>query len=143
MTDADLVRKYVDIYNSGDAAALGVFYAADVVLVDPMSPEPTKGRETVLATGSAFRRAFPDMVWTLTGDPVVGSGAIGWELHATGTMTGPMPGPDGEIPATGKTFAVDMGIFWTLGPDHLIVAEHAYFDSTGMLAQLGLMGSPT
>ncbi|WP_328994601.1 ester cyclase [Kribbella sp. NBC_01245] len=140
MTDADLVRKYVDIYNSGDAAALGVFYAADVVLVDPMSPEPMKGRETVLAVGSAFRRAFPDMVWTLTGDPVVGSGAIGWELHATGTMTGPMPGPDGEIPATGKTFAVDMGIFWTLGTDDLIVAEHAYFDSTGMLAQLGLTG---
>ena len=140
MTGAELVRRYVDIYNSGDAAALGVFYAADVVLVDPMSTEPTKGREAVVATGSAFRRAFPDMVWTLTGDPVVGSGAIGWELHATGTMTGPMPGPDGEIPATGKTFAVDMGIFWTLGTDDLIVEEHAYFDSTGMLAQLGLMG---
>jgi steroid delta-isomerase-like uncharacterized protein len=140
MTDAELVRRYVDIYNSGDAAALGVFYAADVVLVDPMSPEPMKGREAVLATASAFRRAFPDMVWTLIADPVVGSGAIGWELHATGAMTGPMPGPDGEIPATGKTFAVDMGIFWTLGTDDLIVAERAYFDSTGMLAQLGLMG---
>lgn len=140
MTDTDLVRRYVDTYNSGDAAALGAFYAADVVLVDPMSPEPTKGREAVVATGSAFRRAFPDMVWTPTGDPVVGSGAIGWELHATGTMTGPMPGPDGEIPATGKTFAVDMGIFWTLGTDDLIVEERAYFDSTGMLAQLGLMG---
>lgn len=35
-----------------------------------MSPEAMKGRETVLATASAFRRAFPDMVWTLTGDPV-------------------------------------------------------------------------
>lgn len=48
--------------------------------------------------------------------------------------------PDGEIPATGKTFAVDMGIFWTLGTGDLIVEERAYFDSTGMLAQLGLMG---
>ena len=140
MTDAELVRRYVDIYNSGDTAALGLFYADDVVLVDPMAPEAMKGRETVLATAAAFRRAFPDMVWTLTGVPVVGSGAIGWELNATGTMTGPMPGPSGEIPATGKTFAVDMGIFWTLGTGDLIVEEHAYFDSTGMLAQLGLTG---
>lgn len=140
MTDAEMVRRYVDIYNSGDVAALGDFYAADVVLVDPMSPEAMKGRETVLASASAFRRAFPDMVWTLTADPVVGSGAIGWELRATGTMTGPMPGPDGEIPATGKIFAVDMGIFWTLGTGDLIVEERAYFDATGMLAQLGLMG---
>lgn len=140
MTDAALVRKYVDTYNAGDTAALGNFYAADVLLVDPMSPEPTKGRDAVLATAAAFRQAFPDMVWTLTGDPVVGSAAIGWELHVTGTMTGPMPGPDGEIPATGRSFAVDMGVFWTLGADHLIEQEHAYFDATGMLAQLGLTG---
>lgn len=140
MTDAELVRRYVDIYNSGDAAGLEVFYAADVVVVEPMSPEPMKGRETVLATAAAFRRAFPDMLWTLTGDPVVGSGAIAWEVHATGTMTGPMPGPDGEIPATGKPFAVDMAVFWTLGTGDLIEEERAYFDSTGMLAQLGLMG---
>lgn len=140
MTDAELVRQYVDLYNSGDAAALGAFYAPDVTLVEPMSPEATKGREAVVATGSAFRRAFPDMVWTLTGDPVVGAGAIGWELRATGTMTGPLPGPDGEIPATGKAFAVDMGIFWTFGADGLITEERAYFDGTGMMAQLGLVG---
>jgi steroid delta-isomerase-like uncharacterized protein len=140
MSDAELVRRYFNTYNSRDAAALGVFYATDVALADPMSPEPMKGRETVLATASASWKAFPDMVWTLKGDPVVGSGAIGYESHATGTMTGPMPGPDGEIPATGKTFAVDMGIFWTLGTGNLIVAERAYYDWTGMLAQLGLMG---
>lgn len=140
MTGAEMVRRYLGIYNAGDAEGLGVFYAPDVILVDPMSPETTKGREAVLATGSAFRRAFPDMVWTLTRDPLVGSGAIAWELHATGTMTGPMPGPHGEIPATGKAFAVDMGIFWTLGNGDLIVEERAYFDSTGMLAQLGLIG---
>lgn len=138
MTDAELVRRYVDLYNAGDVAALGDFYAADVVLEDPMSPEPIKGRETVLATASAFRRAFPDMVWTLTADPVVGTEAIAWELHATGTMTGPMPSPTGQIPATGKTFAATMAIFWTLTPTHQITTEHAYFDPTAMLTQLGL-----
>jgi steroid delta-isomerase-like uncharacterized protein len=139
MTDADAVRQYVDIYNSGDSAGLGAFYAEDVVLKDPLSPEPAKGREAVLATGAAFRRAFPDMVWTLIQDPVVADGAIAWEVHAEGTMTGPMPGPDGDIPPTGKAFAVDMGIFWTLGPDGLITEEHAHLDATGMMTQLGLV----
>lgn len=140
MTDAELVRRYVDSFNSGDAAALGVFYADDVVLADPISPGPIKGREAVLATAAAFRGAFPDMVWSLTGEPVVGNGAIGWELRAAGTMTGPLPAPGGEIPATGRTFAVDMAIFWTLGTDDLVVEERAYFDATGMMAQVGLVG---
>lgn len=139
MTGSALVRTYVEIYNSGNSAGLGTFYAEDVVLEDPLSPEPIQGREAVLATAAAFRRAFPDMVWTLTRDPVIASGAIAWEVHAAGTMTGPMPGPDAEIPATGRPFAVDMGIFWTLGPDDLITEEHAHFDATGMLTQLGLI----
>ena len=140
MTDAELVRKYVDLYNSGDAAALGAFYAPDVTLVEPMSPEATKGRETVVATGSAFRRAFPDMVWTLTGDPVVGcrGDRVGAARHRHHDRS--LPGPDGEIPPTGKAFAVDMGIFWTFGADGLITEERAYFDGTGMMAQLGLVG---
>ena len=139
MIGADKARRYVDTYNSGDVEGLGAFYAEDVILKDPMSPETIKGRETVLATAAAFRRAFPDMVWTLTRDPVAASGEIAWELRAVGTMSGPMPGPDGDIPATNKSFAVDMAIFWTLGPDDLITEERSYFDSTGMLAQLGLL----
>lgn len=100
------VRRHLQ---PGDSAGLGAFYAEDVVLEDPLSPEPIQGRETVLATAAAFRRAFPDMVWTLIRDPVIASGAIAWEVHAAGTMTGSMPGPDGDIPATGRPFAVDMG----------------------------------
>ena len=139
MAGPDMVRKYVDIYNSGDSAGLGVFYADDVVVEDPLSPQPLRGRETVLATAAAFRGAFPDMVWDLTRDPVASGDAIAWEVRATGTMTGSMPGPDGDIPPTGKPFEVDMAIFWTLGPDNLITEERAYFDATGMMTQLGLM----
>ena len=138
MAGADLVRKYIETFNAGDS--LGAFYAEDVVLIDPLAPEPTKGRESVAAMGAAFRTAFPDLTWTLTREPVVADGAVAWEVLTTGTMLGPMPGPEGEIPPTGKGFATNMGIFWTLGPDDLIAEERAYFDATGMMAQLGLSG---
>ena len=139
MAGTELVRRYVGTYNSGDTAGLGVFYAEDVVLRDPMSPEPIKGREAVLAVAGAFRQAFPDMVWSLTRDAVVAERVVAWEVSARGTMAGPMPGPEGDIPATGKHFEVDMGIFWTLDDEGLIAEERAYFDATGMQAQLGLM----
>lgn len=140
MTGSDLVRRYVDTYNAGDSTGLGAFYAADVLLSDPLAPAPTKGREVVVATGAAFRRAFPDLLWTLNQEPVVAHGALAWEVRTTGTMLGPMPGPGGEIAPTGKGFATDMGIFWTLGPDGLITEERAYFDASGLMAQLGLSG---
>jgi steroid delta-isomerase-like uncharacterized protein len=138
MAGADLVRKYVDTFNAGDPTALGAFYAEDVLLSDPIAPQPIKGREAVVAMGAGFRQAFPDLRWSLTQEPVVAHGALAWEVHTTGTMLGPMPGPDGEIPPTGKSFATDMGIFWTLGPDDLIAEERAYFDASGLMAQLGL-----
>jgi len=140
MAGPDLVRTYVDTFNAGDVTALGAFYAADVLLSDPLAPQPTKGREAVVATAAAFRQAFPDLVWTLTQEPVVAAGAVAWEVHATGTMVGPIPGPGGEIQPTGKGFVTDMGIFWTVGPDGLIAEERAYFDASGMMAQLGLAG---
>jgi len=140
MAGSDLVRKYIDTFNAGDSTGLGAFYAEDVVLSDPLAPQPTKGREAVVATSAAFRRAFPDLRWALTQEPVVADGMIAWELHATGTMLGPMPGPGGEIPPTGNSFAMDMGIFWTLGPDDLVAEERAYFDGTGLIVQLGLSG---
>jgi steroid delta-isomerase-like uncharacterized protein len=140
MPRADLVRRYIDCYNSRDASGLGAFYAEDVILEDPMSPGPTRGRESVVATAAAFRRAFPDMRWTLTREPVVADAAIAWEARATGRMTGPTPGPDGDIPPTGKAFALDMAVCWALGSDGLIAEERAYFDATGLMVQLGLKG---
>ena len=35
---------------------------------------------------------------------------------------------------------MDMAIFWTLGSDDLVVEQRAYFDATGMMAQVGLVG---
>ncbi len=140
MAGADLVRKYIETFNGGDSTALGTFYAEDVLLIDPIAPQPVRGREAVAATSAVFRQVFPDLAWELTREPIVAHGAIAWEVRATGTMLGPMPGPEGEIPPTGKGFATAMGIFWTLGPDDLIAEERAYFDATGLMAQLGLSG---
>jgi SnoaL-like polyketide cyclase len=58
----------------------------------------------------------------------------------TGTMTGPMQGPDGkDIPPTGKSFEVDFCTVarWDNGQ---IVAENLCYDLVGLRNQIGLSG---
>ena len=139
MAGAELVRRYVETYNSGDAAGLGVFTPRMSCCRIRCRPSRSRAGRPCSPLRGAFRQAFPDMVWSLTRDAVVTERVVAWEVSARGTMAGPMPGPEGDIPATGKHFEVDMGIFWTLDDEGLIAEERAYFDATGMQAQLGLM----
>jgi hypothetical protein len=58
----------------------------------------------------------------------------------TGTMKGPMKGPDGkEIAPTGKSFAVD---FCTVArwDNDAIVEENLFYDVVGLMRQIGVGG---
>ena len=62
--------------------------------------------------------------------------------HFTGTMTGPMTGPDGmEIPPTGRKFDVEFCTVarWDNGQ---IVEENLFYDLVTFMRQIGLGGSP-
>ena len=54
-------------------------------------------------------------------------------------MTGPMQGPDGEIPPTGKSFEVDFCTVarWDNGQ---IVEENLFYDLVTFMRQIGLSG---
>jgi len=57
----------------------------------------------------------------------------------TGTMKGPMPGPDGkEIPPTGKSFEVDFCTIARWDENGQIVEENLFYDLVGLTAQIGL-----
>ena len=58
--------------------------------------------------------------------------------HFTGTMTGPMKGPDGkEIPPTGKSFEVDFCTVARWDNDQ-IVEENLFYDLLSFMKQIGL-----
>jgi ketosteroid isomerase-like protein len=60
------------------------------------------------------------------------------EAHVTGTHTGPLASPAGEIPPTGKPFALDY-----VNVAHFahgqIASETYYWDNQSFLTQLGLV----
>jgi predicted ester cyclase len=94
--------------------------------------------------GKAFRdwlsghfRAFPDMRHEIRGIAVESDRTLAFEWRATGTFTGPLATPGGDVAPTGKTIDVPGADFWRF-EGGLIVAYHLYFDHLVFLRQLGL-----
>jgi hypothetical protein len=138
----ELMQTLDDAWNAQDQEVFRARHKPDVIVRWPGQPEPTRGIEDHLAESIAFWRTFPDQhldhrpyrVFFASGD---------WTCsiaHFTGTMTGPMTGPDGmEIPPTGRSFDVD---FYTvaLWDEGQIVEENLMYDLVTFMKQLGLSG---
>jgi steroid delta-isomerase-like uncharacterized protein len=95
--------------------------------------------------GEAYRewmqmhfRAIPDFTHEIRGLAVESGQTLAFELHATGTMTGPLATPKGDVPPTGKTVDVSAADFWRFDEDRRIVEYHLYFNLLDFLGQLGL-----
>ena len=63
------------------------------------------------------------------------------EVIFSGTHTGPIPTPNGELPATGRTIQTTSISMLTFA-DGMVISEHVYSDQLELLTQLGLAASP-
>ncbi len=133
----DLAKKWTDAFNKHDARAVAANYAQDSVAYDPFYPEPLKGRAAIEKDTADFFRAFPDLRAELINIFEKGDRAAG-EIKMTGTHTGPMATPMGEVPATGKRIELRGALVGRLNAENLIVEERRYYDTGTMMKQLGL-----
>lgn len=96
------------------------------------------GEEAVRAYFQASRTPFPDQ-----SNEIIAlrqsEDAVIVEFWLTGTHTGPLKTPKGEVAGTGKPFRVQMcAVFeFAKGTDR-IVCERVYFDQGTLLRQLGV-----
>src|SRR4051794_29341529 len=88
----------------------------------------------------AFATAFPDGRPTIT-DVIAHGGRVAIEAPWNGTHRGPMAGPGGAIPATGRSVTLPFCGVATVRDDR-IDAVAMYLDQMSMLAQLGLVPEP-
>jgi steroid delta-isomerase-like uncharacterized protein len=134
----DLGTSWFETVKSGDVAAVQSllaeevdFQAAGMRLTEP---------EQIAGFVGAYTTGFPDMdftvdVWVEEGDTAVAEGRF------TGTHTGPMSSPMGEIPATGRSIDLPFTTVFQVEGGKL-TAHRAYWDNTSMMTQLGLMPDP-
>lgn len=140
---SDHYRRYLDDFYQAfvvqhDAKAVAQLYSQDATIWDPSLPEPLRGRQAVEEWHAAMLRAFPDMSLEFTN--VFGAGDyVAAEIVGRGTHTGPLAGPQGEIPPTGKRIEVRGCFVGRITPDGQCAEDRSYFDYASMMQQLGLM----
>ena len=139
MTHQQLVARHYAEINTNDFSDVAALFSADVVTQVPDAGVLT-GIEPFVAYGQAFLRAFPDGRIHAdrhleAGDTVVVEGRF------TGTNTGPLQTPAGELPPTGRTMILPFADVFRV-VDGRISEHRVYYDTLGLMAQLGLLPEP-
>jgi len=136
----ELMKQGDDAFNNRDFAAMDAIHHPDMIAHVTGSAEPIYGRAAHAEAMKQMLAMFPDV--HVNNDPyLVQFGGGNWITvitNVTGTFTGEMTLPDGDvIPGTGKAFDVEFAqtIKWD---DDLLVAITASWDAHLQAQQIGL-----
>jgi steroid delta-isomerase-like uncharacterized protein len=133
-------RERVQAWNRHDPEVYASYYAEDALVHDPQYPEPLRGRDAVRKDFEAYLTTFPDARFTLR-TVMATDDTVAFELVASGTHRGPLPGPSGPVPATGRTVEMAVAAFSRVDGRGLVVEERRYFDVAALMDQLGLLAA--
>jgi predicted ester cyclase len=146
-TGAAIAQRYVDCWgflSAKDWASFQTCYAPGIVsdFVDSGMPPVSSWDDIQKLHNLPLATAFPDAKGTVELTLVNGSRAVTIAL-LTGTQTGPLVGPGGTIPPTGKRIGVRVAHAVEWAPDGKAVVKEQYYQDMGqMLAQLGVSPAP-
>lgn len=130
----ELLQSFARVIG-GDEGELQEICTSDIEFNDSMAK--TKGIPEVRQYLTAWWTAFPNAESKVGNFVESGDQAVG-EMLYTGTHTGPLAGPQGEIPPTGKSVEL-RGAAWITIRDGKVARFNGYYDTMSMMVQLGLM----
>lgn len=136
-----LMKQGDDAFNARDFAAVEAVHHPQMIAHITGSPEPIYGREGHAEAMGQMLSIFPDIhVYSDPYEIQFGSGDwITVITRVTGTFTGEMPLPEGNvIPPTGKAFDLTFGQTTRWAGD-LLIEISAFWDAHLQAQQLGLV----
>jgi len=135
-----LLDSALEIWNNGNMALIEDVFAPEIVARTSTFPEDIIGLEGIENWIKFARTAFPDMHMTFDEIIVKGDNIVG-RFTVTGTNTGPLSMPFGDLPPTGKKVR-----FSGLGIDRVqngkITEELVVYNVLDMMQQLGFTLTP-
>ncbi len=138
MTDQDpaqLATALVTAFNNNDWSAYQQNLTADSIYDEVGTSRKLEGVDTIVGALKGWKEAMPDVKGTVSSAISTGNTAV-LEVSWTGTHTGPLQGPSGTIPATGKQQTTRAG--WVLEfDDGKLKQSRHYFDMLSFMQQLG------
>jgi steroid delta-isomerase-like uncharacterized protein len=135
----ELVKRHYTNVSEGQIERDRDVVSSDIVHVNAAVGTVT-GIEAFLAFATGFKQAFPDLRWEMR-EFIEGSDTVVVEGVILGTNTGPMVGPWGFLPATGRRVVLPFCDIWKVRNGR-IVENRIYYDQLTFLSQLGLWISP-
>jgi predicted ester cyclase len=136
----DTVTRFYERYNQNDFDGATALFKPNIRAFDPAAGA-MHGIEAWRAYNALFKIAVPDGRLELDtaveqGEQVVVRGRY------TGTHTGPLASPEGEIPPTGRSIDLHFADCFTV--ENGLVSQHrVYYDQMELLGQLGLIPAAT
>ncbi len=135
--NAAVVRDLFDAFNNHDLDRATTMVTEDFELVDFAAGGQTfRGPKGLREWLQTFLTALPDakteLINVVAADEWVFSEHVG-----RGTHTGPLVGPSGELPPTGRAVELRIGEVFRI-EDGKIALMRAYYDGATMMRQLGV-----
>jgi len=137
IAEVSMVRDHIQAFSRKDWDAWKKTVAPDAIYEEAATHRSLAGRENIMAGLQTWTMAFPDLHATITNALASGNEVMA-EITWEGTQTGPLMGPMGAFPATGKRGAiraVEVFVF----EEGLIKRMRHYFDMMDILRQMGAL----
>jgi steroid delta-isomerase-like uncharacterized protein len=144
MTAQDLIRlasENVAAWSAGDWERLRAPFSPDVACYEIGTQRRLQGIDELVAAYKSWKATFPDGTGKIIRS-FAGENTVALEVIWSGTHNGPLVGPSGTIPPTGKTFVVPAAQLFIFDEGR-IVEFHHYYDLLTMLQQIGAAPSQT
>ena len=133
MTPSERTAALIDAFNVGDLDRFREL-AGDAVYHEPATGRTLQGDEYIQAV-EGWRAAFPDIRGEITAQ-VEGAGMEVSEITWTGTHSGPLLTPAGELPPTGNSMTNPASMVSHYEGEQLARINH-YFDMLTVLRAAG------
>lgn len=130
-----IARENVEAGNAQDWPRFKATLADGVVYDEVGTGRKIKGADQWVEAYKGWFQAFPDVKGNISNAFASGDTAI-VELTWDGTQTGPLVGPAGTIPPSGKRQKTRATLVLTID-DGKIKEAHHYFDMLSLLQQIG------
>ncbi len=130
-----IARENIEAFNAGDWRRVRATLAPDSVYDEVGTQRRLQGADEIVQALQGWKQAMPDAKGTITMALASGN-TVTLEITWEGTQTGPLAGPGGPIPASGKR-QVTRGAFIVTIQGDQIKESHQYFDMMTLLQQIG------
>ena len=138
MTNEQVVQEWAARLDAGDLDGSSHLVAEDVEWSNPVAS--VRGRDELRGLLEVFWTAVPDFEHQIT-DVVASGDLVALRGLATGTHTGPLAAPTGEIPASGKPISFHFAAFARV-EEGKMREFRGYWDVLGFMQQIGAIPEP-